>query len=367
MIIELHQIKVKDLFNGYVNKQEQGVWAYGGMLNVRPPYQREFVYKPEQQQAVINTVLKGFPLNVMYWIKKSDGTFEVLDGQQRTMSICQYLNGVFSVVWRDSQLAFHNLKDDEQQKMLDYELMVYFCEGTDSEKIEWFKTINIAGEKLYEQEILNAVYSGPWVTEAKRHFSKSGCPAYGIGSNYLTGTPIRQDFFATALKWLADNKGKGVEEYMSQHQHDTNCDELWHYYNDVIDWVKYIFPTYNKLMKGLPWGIYFNKYHTNTYSPTVLQQQIDALLLDDEVTNKKGIYEYLLSGVEKHLNLRAFTEKQKQEAYAACKGVCAKCGNHFELSEMEADHIAPWSQGGKTSADNCQMLCRDCNRRKSDK
>ena len=270
MKIKLHQIKIKDLFSGYENNEEEGVWAYGGKLNVRPPYQREFVYKPEQQKAVIDTIFKGFPLNVMYWVKTEEGTFEVLDGQQRTMSICEYMEGNFFVDRRGKQLAFHNLTKDDKKIIEDYELMVYFCEGSDSEKIEWFKTINIAGEKLLEQEILNAVYSGSWVTESKKVFSKTGCAAFGLGSNYLNGTPIRQDFFATALKWLADSKGKGVEEYMGQHQHDTNCDELWQYYNDVIDWVKYIFPSYNKLMKGLPWGIYFNKYHTNTYSPTVL-------------------------------------------------------------------------------------------------
>lgn len=373
MQIELHQIPIRDLFEGYSNRQEEGVWAYGGRLNIRPPYQREFVYKPEQQAAVIDTVRKGFPLNVMYWVKTGvdpltgEDTFEMLDGQQRSMSICQYLWSAFSVDWEGNLLAFHNLKDDQKERILSYPLMVYFCDGTDAEKIEWFKTINLVGEKLYDQEILNAVYSGPWTAAAKRIFSKSGCAAYGLGNPYLSGTPLRQDYLATALRWLTNDRAKGVEQYMSQHQHDTDCDELWQYFQDVIHWVQKLFPKPDKQMNGLPWGLYYNQFKDCTYSATKLAEQVKALKMDDEVTKKKGIYAYLLSGDERHLSLRAFTEAQKNSAYEACGGVCAKCGEHFELHEMEADHITPWSQGGKTTLENCQMLCRTCNRKKSDK
>ena len=206
MKIELREITIKQLSDGYADKAEAGVVGYGGKLDIRPPYQREFIYKDKQRDAVIDTVRRDFPLNVMYWAVQDDdtvqgdGTFEVIDGQQRTISICQYVHGVFSI----NDMYFHNLQDDEQEQILNYKCMVYFCSGTDSEKLEWFKTINIAGLKLTDQELRNAVYHGPWTADAKRYFSKTGCPAYGIGSDYLDGTPIRQDYLETAIDWLSE-------------------------------------------------------------------------------------------------------------------------------------------------------------------
>lgn len=360
MEIKLKEITIGELTNGFQDNDEDGVVGYGGKLDIRPPYQREFVYNDKQRDAVIDTVQKDFPLNVMYWAVREDGNFEIIDGQQRTISICQYVEGDFSI----DGMAFHNLPKDKQEQILDYKLNVYFCSGTDSERLEWFRTINIAGEKLTEQELRNAVYSGPWVTDAKRYFSKSGCVAYQTGSDYLNGSPIRQDYLETAIKWISGGK---IEEYMSKHQHEASASDLWLYFQSVINWVKAIFPNYRKEMKGVEWGELYNEFKDQKFDPKKLEEQIIALMEDEDVTNKKGVYKYLLTGNEKFLNIRAFSPNQKREAYEKQKGICAKCGEHFELEEMEADHITPWSERGKTDAKNCQMLCRECNRRKSNK
>lgn len=360
MKIEPRSIKVKDVFNGYMDSDEEGVVGFGGKLDIRPKYQREFVYDEKKRAAVINTIRNGFPLNVMYWAKTGDDTYEVLDGQQRTISFCQYLNGDFSF---DGKYA-HNLTADEREKIENYELLIYICEGTDKEKLDWFEIVNIAGEKLTDQELLNAVYTGPWLTDAKRHFSKTNCPAYGLAEKYMNGSPIRQDYLATVLKWISDG---GATEYMASHSQDENASELWQYFRTVISWVETTFPNYRKEMKGLDWGKFYNDYHEVSYNATKLEEIIAQLMQDEDVTNKRGIYEYMLSGDERNLNIRAFSDSMKREAYERQKGICAKCGEHFEINEMEADHITPWSQGGKTAAENCQMLCKDCNRRKSDK
>ncbi len=363
MNIKLHEILVKDVVNGYVDSAENGVVGYGGKLNIRPAFQREFIYKDKQRDEVIRTIMKDFPLNVMYWVKSGDDNYEVLDGQQRTISVCQYVNGDFSI----DHLAFDNLTHTEQEQILNYPLMIYICEGTDKEKLDWFKIINIAGEQLTNQELRNAVYTGEWLTEAKKYFSKTQCPAYQIAGEYLNGSAIRQDYLETAIKWIAARDDIEIEDYMSRHQHDTNCNELWLYFQTVINWVKATFPIYRKnLMKGLDWGIFYNKFGTGKYDPKALEARIVELLDDEDVTNQKGICEYLLDGNERHLNIRAFSTKMARTAYERQKGICPKCGKHFEIEQMQADHITPWSKGGKTIAENCQMLCEDCNRRKSD-
>lgn len=362
MKIELKEIKIKDVVNGYVDSAENGVVAYGGLLNVRPAYQREFIYKDKQRDEVINTIMKGFPLNVMYWVKREDGSYEVMDGQQRTISFCQYFNSDFAIDYR----YYHNLFDDEKQRFLDYKLMVYVCEGTDSEKLDWFRIINIAGEKLTEQELRNAVYTGEWLTDAKRYFSKSGCPCYALYKDYLSGSAIRQDYLETAIDWIAQSEGKTIEQYMSEHQHDVNANKLWLYMQKVMAWVKAVYPNYRKEMKGIEWGYLFNAYGEGDYDSNAFEARIKDLMIDDDVGNKKGIYEYLLDGAEKHLNIRAFSPLMKRSAYELQGGKCAICHNTFSIDEMEADHITPWSQGGKTIKENCQMLCRECNRRKSD-
>ena len=360
MKIELNEISIREVSQNYVDNAEDGVVGYNGKLNIRPKYQREFVYDEKQRNAVIDTIRKGFPLNVMYWVKNEDGTYEVLDGQQRTISFCQYINGDFSIDNR----AFHNLTKTERDLILDYKLMIYFCEGNDKEKLDWFKIINIAGEKLTDQELRNAVYTGPWLTNAKLHFSKTSCAAYLLAKDYVNGSPIRQEYLETALSWI--NNGN-VEEYMSIHQHDPNANELWTYFRNVIEWVKLTFTNYRKEMKGINWGVLYNQFKTNTYDTEKLEQEIQTLMIDDDVTNKKGIYFYVLTRNEKYLNIRAFTESQKRSAYEKQNGICKNCGKYFDIKEMEADHITPWHAGGKTSVDNCQMLCKDCNRRKSGK
>lgn len=363
MKIELFKLKVRDLVDGYEDNDELGVRAYGGKLDVRPPYQREFVYKDKQRDAVVETLRKEFPLNVMYWAVQNDGTYEIIDGQQRTISICQYAEGDFSIHIDGHQLAFHNLQPNQQDQILDYELMVYLCEGTDSEKLDWFKTINIAGEKLTDQELRNAVYHGSWVTAAKKYFSKNGCPAYAIGSDYMSGVPIRQEYLETAIEWI---NGGDADGYMRDHQHDPNANALWLYFQNVMAWVKATFPKWRKEMRSVEWGPLYNAYKDATLDPTHLETEIKTLMIDDDVTKKPGIYLYVLSGEEKHLSIRAFTDNQKREAYEKQEGICPSCKQHFELAEMQADHKTPWSKGGKTIAENCIMLCAPCNRKKWD-
>ena len=364
MKIELKKITVRELTNGYEDNAEDGVVGYGGKLDIRPSFQREFIYKDKQRDAVIDTITKKFPLNVMYWAVREDGGFEIIDGQQRTISVCQYVEGDFSVDFSGNKLAFHNLPDDKKEQILNYELTVYFCSGTDSEKLEWFKIINIAGEKLTDQELRNAVYSGSWVSDAKRYFSKNGCAAYGIGSDYLNGSPIRQEYLETAIKWISDGK---IEDYMSKHQHDQNASALWRYFQDVITWVSTTFTEKRKFMKGVDWGILYNTYKDKNYNTKKIEEETAKLILDDDVTKKSGIYPYILTRDEKYLSIRAFSEAAKQKVYEKQKGICVHCKEHFEIEEMEADHIKPWHEGGKTVSENCQMLCKQDNRTKSGK
>lgn len=360
MEIKLHEITVRDVVKGYQDNQENGVIGYDGKLDIRPPFQREFIYNEKERNAVIETINKNFPLNVMYWSKNGD-KYELLDGQQRTLSFCQYVNGDFSVDYK----GFNNLPKDLQDKILDYKLMIYICEGTPSEKLDWFKIINIAGEKLTDQELRNSQYTGTWLHDAKRHFSKTGCPAYQIGEKFLNGSTIRQDYLETALSWISNRDGIEIEEYMRIHQNDTDANELWMYFQSVIDWINRLFPKYRKEMKGIDWGTLYNEYKDQAYNSDKLEEQVVSLMTDDDVTSKKGIYLYLITGKEKYLSIRAFTDNQKREAYERQKGICPNCKEHFEITEMEADHITPWHEGGKTISENCQMLCRECNRRKS--
>lgn len=360
MKIELREISIREVVAWYINNQEDGVVWYGGKLNIRPKYQREFVYKDKQRDSVIETVRKNFPLNVMYWVKNADDTYEVLDGQQRTISICEYVAGNFSLDFQ----YFHNLENVEKEAILDYKLMVYFCEGNDREKLDWFKTINIAGEKLTDQELRNAIYTGTWLTDAKRYFSKSGCAAYGLWSDYLNGSPIRQEYLETAISWINNEE---IEKYMSENQHKPNANELWLYFQNVISWVKVIFPNYRREMKGVTFWPLYNEYKDTAIDSKKLEIEIASLMQDEDVTKKSWIYEYVLTRKERFLSIRAFTDKMKREAYERQQGICRHCQKHFELAEMEADHITPWHEGGKTTAENCQMLCKNCNRIKSGK
>ncbi|WP_300253102.1 DUF262 domain-containing protein [uncultured Subdoligranulum sp.] len=367
------QIKVKDVFNGYADNGDDGVFAYSGKLAIRPPYQREFVYDDNQAEAVIQTVLKGFPLNVMYWVKTGTDTYEVLDGQQRTLSIMQYLSHKFSISIDNKKYYWDALPDDKYNAIMDYDFMIYICEGEESEKLEWFKVVNIAGEKLSDQELRNSVYTGTWLSDAKRYFSKRNCAAKRLSDRYITGDPNRQELLEKALKGICELHGiKEITEYMAQHKSDADADELWQYFQDVFNWVGKIFPKYYADMKGLDWCHLYNKYHTIPYNSAVMNSEVKRLHEDEEVQKTKGIYEFLLCRetdpyAGRLLNLRAFDKRDKIAAYSKQNGVCPICKKHFEFDEMEGDHIIPWSKGGQTVPDNCQMLCKSCNSKKTDK
>lgn len=367
MKIELHKIKISEVVKDYKDSAEEGVSAFGGKLDIRPKYQREFVYSGKQRDEVIRTVKNGFPLNVMYWVKKEDGNFEVLDGQQRTISIAQYVNGDFSIEFNGRTAMFHNLTPEEKEQIMNYDLMIYHCEGKDKEKLDWFKIINIAGERLTDQELRNAVYTGPWLSDAKLKFSKTNCAAYLLandGGSLVSGSPIRQEYLETALSWISNEQ---IEEYMAKHQHDKNADELWQYFQNVIHWVRKTFPNYRKEMAGANWGELYNEFKSKKLDSEKLEKEIKKLMQDEDVTKKSGIYPYVLTRKERYLSIRAFTPNMKREAYERQDGICPVCKKEFAINEMEADHINPWHDGGKTVAENCQMLCKEDNRTKSGK
>lgn len=368
MNIELKSIPIRDLIAGYSNDPEIGVRGYNGKLDIRPPYQREFRYDEAQKRAVINTIMKGFPLNIMYWSVVNDNEYEMIDGQQRTLSICEFYTHDFNIVDNDRGVLFFNtLTDEEKEQFLNYKLTIYFCSGTDKEKLDWFRVINIAGEKLLDQELRNAVYVGPFVTDARRHFSKNGCPAYKAGGDYMTGKLEEQAYLETILKWAARKDNMTIDKYMAVHQFEPNANKLWSYYMQIITWVRSTFIKYRKEMKGLDWGALYDEFGDGIYDTAALENQIHDLMEDDEIMKKSGIYRYVLSGDLRDLSFRTFDKKQKREAYERQQGICVHCGKHFELEEMEADHITPWKEGGITVAENCQMLCRNCNRVKGGK
>ena len=370
MTIKQTEVTVREITQGYTNNDEQGVRGFGGQLDIRPPYQREFIYNEKEQEAVITTVLNGYPLNVMYWVKRSDDAecpYEVMDGQQRTLSLCEYVAGKFSHDFKN----FFNQPMDVQNKILDYKLTVYVCEGEASEKLEWFKTINIAGKALNEQEINNAIYAGPFVSDAKRHFSKSNCGAYRLGKDLVNGTPIRQDFFKKALEWMAEHETRNGHRqtavgYMAQHQHDPNANNLWSYFQNVLNWAttNFSLKKFKKIMKGLNWAELYDKYRNETLNTEELERRISALIRDGEIQKQTGIIPYVLTGDERHLDLRSFPEDIKLAVWERQSHICPICGKEFDFEFMEGDHITPWREGGRTVTENCQMLCRECNRRK---
>ena len=408
MSIELTQVKLRDLFDGYVNSDEDGVVGYHGRLDIRPKYQREFIYNEKEQIAVIDTVKKGFPLNTIYWAiardekgekildENGEDTYELMDGQQRTISICEFLANHIVVNFQ----KFFNIQrstPDIAEKILDYELQVYICDGTVSDKLAWFKTINIAGKTLTEQELLNAQYVGEWLTKAKEYFSKTNCNAAELivirgkkASDYMSGSPIRQDYLSTVLQWIADYQGlpsrsSDGDAYMANHQGDDTATEIKNYYVSVMEWIGSKFSAYRKEMKGLPWGYWYNMCQRGECNgqlidknATEIENKILELIEDEDVDTVKGIYEYLIDGAEKHLSLRAFDNRIKRKVYENQHHKCPYCdkaiGGHtypegkteYDISEMEGDHIIPWSQGGKTEEGNCQMLCKWHNAHKSD-
>ena len=379
MKIKEMKLKVRDLIEDYAEDDTTSrVVAWGGKLDVRPEYQREFVYDDKKRDAVINTVLKGFPLSLMYFVDHGDGTYEVLDGQQRIISICRYAtNSAISAAIPAptggyNPINFPNLFDEDRDRFLNYELQVEVCEGTEKEKLDWFQIINIAGAVLTTQEIRNALFHSRWLTDAKSAFSRRNCAAYKKYGKYMKGDYIRQDYLETAFKWKADAEGitgkDAVETYMQKHRDDKNADDLWKYFEDVFGWVRKTFGAeVQKPMKGVEWGLLYNRHKDDNLDPKEIAREVQRLMADEDVVKKSGIYEYILTGEEKLLSIRAFSEKDKQTVYARQGGKCAICGRHYDYKDMEGDHIKPWSQGGHTTIDNLQMLCRDCNRKKSNK
>ena len=397
------QVSVRELTRDYqVDTSTNQVTGYGGALDIRPKYQRNFVYKPHQQEAVIDTVIHEMPLSIMYWaVTATDpdtgepSAFEILDGQQRTLSLCAYLNGDFSYTEAGSKnpKGWKNLSAEQQQAILDYEITVYLCQGDDDEKLAWFQRINIAGEQLTDQELRNAVYAGPWLEDAKETFSNPASTfnaRYAGKEGFFKGDANRQEILETVLKWRAhaenqvSKKAGGapsttIESYMASYQHEANAADLIQYANAVCTWVESTFIADPKkdhyaAMRSLPWGEYFNLYSAalSGVSKRETVARIHALMGDEEVTKKNGIWLYLLTNDTRYLSLRGFSPAQKETLYAQQNKHCAAPGytNHdpdqtFDLAEMQADHITPWSKGGKTDLDNGQMLCAACNRAKS--
>jgi len=388
-------ITIRELTEKYCDLRDNGVTAYNGKLNVRPAFQREFVYTPDKRDAVWKSIYNNLPLNVMYWAKNPDGTFEIIDGQQRTISICQYVTDddgygnqiAINFDGRRTQ-KFDGLSPEKQKEILDdYKLQIYICDGNDDEKLDWFNTINIAGEPMTTQELLNANYTGTWLTNAKAYFSKKeNNPALNYAFydnddkktllNHSSESANRQDLLNMVLHWITDtnstNDIEPLKEYMAKHRFDDNANELIQYFQNVIDWVKKNFITYYKDMRGLPWGFWYNKYHDKQLNPTEIDNKIKEYMADIEVQSKKGTYEYILTNDKKHLNLRQFDEATKRSVYAEQGGRCKLCEHTpnedkvWKYEEMEGDHIIPWSRGGKTVPENCQMLCKLHNRIKSD-
>ena len=367
MNIELNKIKIKDLVVGYRDDKEGGVFGYDGRLDIRPPYQREFIYDEKKRNLVIDSVMKGFPLNAMYWVVRPDGRYEVLDGQQRTISICRYVDHKFSY----KNELFRGLSREKKEAFENYELLVYFCEGKEDEKISWFERINVAGLELNKQEIRNAVYAGPFLNEAKKYFSKEDCKAFKIGQNYLSGSPIRQDYLEKILYWKSQTEfpesTDSINTYLSNYKNDESASkELQSYFESIITWIVTIFHNPRKEMKGLDWGAWYNneiirnKWTGNDRFD--IEEKIQNLIKDYDVTSHKGIYEYLLTGEDKHLNIRTFDMKQKRKKYEEQLGKCPKCSKKFDMNEMEGHHIKPWADGGHTDLDNLQMLCKKCHK-----
>lgn len=386
MKTELHtEWTVKDICEGFVYSEKEGKGLFGmnGKLTIQPEYQRNFIYAEQKKEIpVIESVLKGYPLGLIYFNRREDGQLEVLDGQQRITSLGRFITSKFAVKQDGMEQYFRGIAKDKQEKILNSKLLIYVCEGKESEIKEWFKTINITGIPLNKQEVLNAIYSGTFITLAKEEFSNSQNTNINKWSSYISGSVIRQDFLECALKWVS--KGQ-IENYMSQHRHDTNITELKTCFNSVIDWADSLFPKIYSEMKGLEWGEFYEKYHNNPYNLNDLNKKVSDLYADEFVTNKKGIFEYVLGDCTdtKLLSVRIFDNYIKKTKYeiqtktAKEKGEsnCPLCatGNDnnknriWQLKEMDADHVTAWSNGGKTDMDNCQMLCKIHNIAKGNK
>ena len=381
-------ITVRDICEGFVydTNEGKGLYGWGGKLVIQPEYQRHYIYcELNKEAAVIDSVLKEYPIGLIYLVKDAEDKYEVLDGQQRITSLGRFLTTKFTIKDENgNEQIFTSLASSKQELILNTPLTIYICEGEEHEIKAWFKTINIAGEPLNEQELLNAIYSGPFVTNAKKVYSNSSNPQMQKWQCYVNGNPKRQEILAEALKWVTKGECK-VDDYMARHRYDTNISELQNYFDSVIEWAKGVFGTPYPGMKGLAWGKLYEKYHNNPYNTTAIRTRIDELLADDFVENKKGIFEYVLGGErdKQLLNVRVFDKRTKEKKYkeqtdkATAEGIsnCPLCavGDNvnktriWKLSEMDADHVTAWSRGGSTTIDNCEMLCKTHNRAKGNR
>lgn len=384
----LEKYTVREISEGFVYNELEGKGLFGlsGKLTIQPEYQRNYIYADgKRDAAVVTSLLKGYPLGLIYFNKPTKDTLEVLDGQQRITSFGRFVTGRFGIIDENGMPQFFSsLAKDQQEKILHSEILVYECEGTETEIKEWFRTINTAGVPLNEQELLNAVYSGPFVTAGKTEFSNSQNANIAKWSTYISGTALRQDFWERALEWISKGRNN-IGEYMSIHRNETDIKAVKTYFNTVIDWVSTIFKNTETEMKGLEWGRLYEKYHTTAYSPDELAEKVQELYGDGYVKNRRGIWEFVLGGSKDTslLDVRVFDEPTKKSVYAKqtkdaqAKGVsnCHNCrlienandDKIWKLAEMEADHVSAWSKGGATTADNCQMLCRTHNRAKGNR
>lgn len=382
------KITVKEICDGFVYNELEGKGLFGlsGKLTIQPEYQRNYIYASDggkKEMAVIESVLKGYPIGLIYFNRISENKLEVLDGQQRITSVGRFVTDKFAIKDENSmEQYFGGMAKDKKDKILETKLLIYECEGSESEIKEWFKTINISGIPLNDQELLNAVYSGPFVTLGKEEFSNSQNANIQKWSAYIKGSANRQGFLECALDWVS--KGN-IGDYMSRHRFDKNINELKKYFNSVIDWVSSVFTDVEKEMCGLEWGRMYEEYHAKAYSPAKVSSEVQKLYGDPYVNNRKGIYEYILGGLTdtKLLNVRVFDEATKKSVYASqnkkakAKGEsnCPLCAiGHdanrsklWKFTEMDADHVAAWSKGGATNVKNCQMLCKTHNRAKGNR
>lgn len=378
---------VGDVCKGFVfDKQEgKGLFGLDGQLVIQPEYQRNYIYGDGKRDvAVVESLLKNYPLGLIYFVKNADGMYEVLDGQQRITSFARYVNQSwpFAVEIDGKPRYFDSLDVDQQKLIFNAPLTIYVCEGEPSEIQAWFETINIAGVPLVKQELRNAAYHGPFVTLAREVFSNTGNANMNRWQTYVPGDPKRQAILETALEWVSDGH---IDDYMAKHRYDTNIDELKNYFDTVIDWVDSVFEYTGSEMCGRDWGRLYRKYHKNAYSKDKVAERVDALLDDSQVGDKKGIFEYVLGGEvdSRLLNIRVFDKKtikavyRKQTAEAEARGVsnCPLCAigpdanmkRIYKESEMDADHVTAWSKGGATDEANCQMLCKTHNRAKGNR
>lgn len=388
MKTELKFYSIEEICKGFVYNELEGKGLFGlnGRLTIQPEYQRNYIYADGLKDvAVIDSIIKGYPIGLIYFVRTPDGRLEILDGQQRITSIGRFVTRKFAIKLNGMEHYFDKMPKEEREKILETKLTVYECEGTESEIKEWFKTINIAGVPLNEQELLNAIYSGPFVTKAKEYFSNSMNLKIKTWQDFIVGKANRQDFLKTALEWISAHQNVTVEQYMSQHRNDDNITELQGYFDEVINWADATFKEVDSAMKGLEWGRIYETYHKNPYDVKKLWSRVSELLADDFVTAKKGVFEYVLGGEQDKtlLNIRIFDDRTKKSVYkkqtaeAEEKHVsncplCAVGDNSnktkiWKLSEMDADHVAAWSRGGSTDISNCQMLCRMHNRAKGNR